>query len=213
MTAAESKEFNGLLTPSSFALVILDCQEDFLAELSSSVSNPLLSNTIALAKVARICSVPVVLSSLVTEVFRGRTWSPILELFPGISEFRRSRMNCWDDSTFVDKIKELRKQRLLLAGLWTETGVTFAALSALELGYDVFVATDATASIAIDSHGVAIQRMVQAGVVPVTWRQILFESYRISGENEGVVGRALMEVARENGYFLERPSEDDPLAN
>lgn len=207
------KDFYLLLQPNTIALVILDHQDDFLADLSPSVRNSLAGNTLALAKVAKICDVPVLLSSFATEAFRGQTWVQLLELFPKTVELRRSHINCWDDSEFVTVIKELRKSRLLLAGLWTETGVTFAALSALELGYEVFLVTDATASIDADSHDMAIQRMIQAGVVPVTWRQVLFESYRAGGGDEGAVGKALMEVAREKGYFLEIPSGDDSLAN
>jgi len=213
MADGPSEDFNLLLRPSAVVLVIIDNQDDFLADLSPSVCDSLASNTLALAKVAKICGVFVVLTSLVTDAFRGHTWARLLDVFPKISGLRRSQINCWDNPTFVDEIKELKKQRLLLAGLWTETGVTFAALSALELGYEVYLVTDATAGVSAEAHDAANQRMVQAGVVPVTWRQILFEWYRASGGDEGMIGKALMEVARENGYFLERPPRDNSPTN
>jgi len=213
MADGPPKDFNLLLHPSAVVLVILDHQDDFLADLSPSVCDVLASNTLALAKVAKICDVPVVLSSLVTDAFRGHTWAQLLDVFPKTSGLRRSQINCWDNPAFVDEIEALKKQRVLLAGLWTETGVTFAALSALELGYEVYLVTDATAGVSAEAHGVANQRMVQAGVVPVTWRQILFEWYRASGGDEGAIGRALIEVAREYGYFLDRLAGDHSLAN
>ena len=206
-----SKDFNLLLHPNAVVLVIIDYQDDFLADLSLSVCDSLAKNTLALANVAKICGVSVVLTSLVTDAFLGHTWAQLLDLFPKIPGLRRSQINCWDNPAFVDEIKELKKLRLLLAGLWTETGVTFAALSALELGYEVYLVTDATAGVTAEAQVAANQRMVQAGAVPVTWRQILFEWYRASGGDEGVVSKALMEVARENGHFLERsPKKDSP---
>jgi Isochorismatase family len=43
------------------------------------------------------------------------------------------------------------------------------ALTGLERGYEVYVADDATAGETLETHQVAVQRMIQAGVVPVTW--------------------------------------------
>jgi len=106
-------------------------------------------------------------------------------------------------------VRELKKDRLLLAGLWTETAITFAALSGLELGYQVYVVTDAVAGMTVSSHEVAIDRMVQSGVVPVTWRQVLFEWYRVSGPEDGPVSQALIAIAREHGLALGQPSPDN----
>lgn len=133
------------------------------------------------------------------------------ELFPKQAQIRREEINCWDDPVFAAAIEGFEKERLLVAGLWTETGVSFAALSALELGYDVFVVADACAGMSPDSHETAIQRMIQAGVVPITWRQILFEWYRTIGDKDGNVGKALIGIAREHGYLLgDQPPENLP---
>ena len=190
------KNFNILLQPNLTALVILDHQDDFLTEFSPAVRDPLASNTLALAKVAKVCDVPVVLSSLASEPFHGQTWPPLRDLFPKGSEVQREHINCWDDPDFADEVRALKRDRLLLAGLWTETAITFAALSGLELGYQVYVVTDAVAGMAVSSHRVAIDRMVQSGVVPVTWRQVLFEWYRLAGPQEGPVSQALLTIAR-----------------
>jgi nicotinamidase-related amidase len=197
-----SKDFGALLQPSSLVLIILDHQDDFLAALSGSTRQSLSDSTAVLARIATACGVSVELSSLVSETFTGRTWPRLKDLLPGHRAIDRRTINCWEDATFVEAIKRLKKDRLLVTGLWTEAGVSFAALSALELGYEVFLATDASAGMSIGSHETAIQRMVQAGVVPVTWRQLLFEWYRAVGEKDTKSGEALIEIAREHGYLL-----------
>ncbi len=46
--------------------------------------------------------------------------------------------------------------------------LTFPALMALEEGYEVYVVTDTSGGTSVDAHEHAIDRMVQAGAVPVT---------------------------------------------
>lgn len=204
------KEFGVLLKPSSVALAIVDHQEDFLASLSSSTRERLARSTDALARIALACDVSVVISCLATGAFRGRTSPRLLELFPPSARIRRETINCWDDSRFAAQIHGFRKERLLIAGLWTETGVSFAALSALELGYDVFLVTDACAGMSAESHATAIQRMVQSGAVPITWRQVLFEWYRsMAGENESIA-RTLIGIATEHGHLAGGQRTPDP---
>ena len=202
-------EFGLLLGPSATVLVILDYQDDLLNALSLDTRDALAASTLALAKVAKACGVPVVLSSLSSEAFRGPTWPPLRDLLPKAPEVRRERINCWDDSGFADEVGVFKKDRLLLAGLWTETAVTFAALSGLELGYQIYVVTDAVAGMTVSSHEVAINRMVQSSVVPVTWRQVLFEWYRFAERQDGPASQALLAIAREHGLVFGQPPSDN----
>lgn len=209
-----SRDFHLLLRPESVALLFLDHQDNLLAALSLQVRDSLTSNTLALARIAKICSVPIVISSLTSDSLRGRTRPQLRKLFSKVPELTRSEINCWDDQGLADAVGALQKERLLLAGLWTETAITFAALSAVELGYEVFVVTDATAGTSAEAHDMAIQRMVQASVVPVTWRQVLFEWYRAAGSGGGAVASALMDIAKQYGYPLGgASSEADPIGS
>ena len=45
-------------------------------------------------------------------------------------------------------------------------------------GYDVYVVTDASGGVSVEAHERAIQRLVQAGAVPVTWMGVLSEWQR-----------------------------------
>ena len=55
--------------------------------------------------------------------------------------------------------------------------VTFA-LSALEDGYEVYVITDASGGVSTEAHEMAVTRMIQAGIIPITSMQYLLENYR-----------------------------------
>lgn len=75
--------------------------------------------------------------------------------------------------------------------------LTFSALCALEEGYDAYVVTDTSGSISAAAHEAALERMIQAGVVPLTWRQIVFEWQRDwSGGN---TFDAVIDVMNEHG--------------
>jgi nicotinamidase-related amidase len=67
----------------------------------------------------------------------------------------------------------------VVSGLWTEVCNLMLALSAMkEGGYQVYMVADASGGISLDAHKYAMDRMVQAGVVPVTWQQVLLEWQR-----------------------------------
>src|SRR3954467_5873266 len=43
------------------------------------------------------------------------------------------------------------------------------AIHALGDGYDAYIVTDAGGGVSLEAHEMAVQRMVQAGAVPITW--------------------------------------------
>jgi nicotinamidase-related amidase len=52
------------------------------------------------------------------------------------------------------------------------------AIQARGEGYDVFVVTDASGGVSIEAHDMAVRRMVQADIVPITWMAVLSEWQR-----------------------------------
>jgi nicotinamidase-related amidase len=47
-----------------------------------------------------------------------------------------------------------------------------------EGGYEIYMVADASGGTSVDAHNYAMQRMAQAGVVPVTWQQVMLEWQR-----------------------------------
>lgn len=65
-----------------------------------------------------------------------------------------------------------------MAALWTEVCLAFPAISAVQAGYEVYAVVDASGASTLEAHETAIKRLVQAGVVPITWLQFLCELQR-----------------------------------
>ena len=65
-----------------------------------------------------------------------------------------------------------------MAALWTEVCLTFPALEAMEEGFEVYIVTDASGGTSQEAHDMSVQRMIQAGAIPVTWQQVLLEWQR-----------------------------------
>ncbi len=56
---------------------------------------------------------------------------------------------------------------------------TFALRAMDEAGYEIYtLVADASGGTSRGGHDYAMQRMIQAGVVPVTWQQVLLEWQR-----------------------------------
>jgi nicotinamidase-related amidase len=84
-------------------------------------------------------------------------------------------MNAWEDVKFVAEVEHIGRKKLVMAALWTEVCLTFPTIQAIEAGYEVYIVVDASGGTSQVAHDMAVQRMIQAGAVPVTWQQVLLE--------------------------------------
>jgi nicotinamidase-related amidase len=90
----------------------------------------------------------------------------------------RTFINTWEDSRVVDAVRATGRKKLLIAGRWTEICVAMLAIQALDEGYAVYVVTDASGGTTREAHDMAVQRMFQAGVAPVTSGVVMAEFQR-----------------------------------
>ncbi|WP_409301640.1 hydrolase [Pseudomonas sp. KCJK8993] len=167
-----------LLTPNNSALILIDHQPQMAFGVQSIDRQALKNNTVALAKAARIFNVPSILTSVETESFSGYIWPELLAVLPEQQPIERTSMNSWEDRHLVAAVQATGRKKLVMAALWTEVCLTFPALEALAEGYEVYIVTDASGGTSQEAHDMAVQRMVQAGAVPVTWQQVLLEYQR-----------------------------------
>ncbi|MDH4581230.1 hydrolase [Pseudomonas sp. BN415] len=167
-----------LLNPTNSALILIDHQPQMAFGVQSIDRQQLKNNTVALAKSAKIFNVPTILTTVETESFSGYLWPEILGVFPGQQPIERTSMNSWEDDKFVAAVKATGRKKLIMAALWTEVCLTFPALEAIEAGYEVYIVTDASGGTSKEAHDMSVQRMIQAGAIPVTWQQVLLEYQR-----------------------------------
>lgn len=191
-----------LLTPQNSMLLLIDHQPQMAFAAHSIDVQLLINNVTGLAKSASIFNVPCVLTTVASKTFSGPIFSTVQEVFPNQEPIDRTTMNSWEDPKLVEAVQRCDRKKIVMAALWTEVCLATAALSALDDGYEVYIVTDASAGVTSEAHEMAIQRMVQAGAVPVTWLQVLLEWQRDWARQESY--DAVMRVAKEHagGYGL-----------
>ncbi len=123
-----------------------------------------------LVKTAKTFSLPTVITTSAADGPNGPVLPIITETLPDAPIVHRpGEINAWTNPEFVDEVKELNRKKLIIAGVSTEVCVAFVALSALEAGYEVYAVIDASGTWNKLVQEVALARMVQAGVQPMTW--------------------------------------------
>jgi len=191
------KTIHGLLTPDNFALVLIDYQPQMAFAVHSIDGQTLVNNAVGLAKAAKTFGVPTIITSIAEKSFSGPTFSQILEVFPGVKTIDRTNMNLFEDARVVKAIEATGRKKIMLAGLWTEICVALPTIDMIEKGYEIYVVADACGDVSDTAHDMAMQRMTQAGAVPVTWLQVLLELQR-DWARTGTYD-AVMKIAKEHG--------------
>ena len=137
------------------------------------------NNVIGLAKAAKIFNIPTTITTVETQSFSGHTYPELLDVFPNAALLERTSMNSWDDQKVRDALAKNNRKKVVVSGLWTEVCNCTLALSAmLEGNYEIYMVADASGGTSLEAHNYAMDRMVQAGVVPMTWQQVLLEWQR-----------------------------------
>lgn len=173
-----------LLTPANSILVMIDFQPQMAFGVQSHDRQAIKNAAVALTKSAKAFAVPTILTTVETTSFSGPMWPEILAVFPDQKPVERTSMNTWDSADVKSLIKQSGRRKILLAGLWTEVCISMPALEALREGYQVYVVTDACGGTSPEAHDMAVQRMIQAGAVPVTWQQVMLEWQRDWGRKD-----------------------------
>jgi nicotinamidase-related amidase len=87
-------------------------------------------------------------------------------------------MNSWDDPKFRAAVKATGRKKIVIAALWTEVCLSMPTIEMLREGFEIYIVTDASGGTTLEAHNMAVQRMVQAGAVPMTWMQTMLEWQR-----------------------------------
>ena len=174
-----SNEKLEVLTPTNSQVIFIDQQPQMAFGVQSIDRQVLKNNVVGLAKAAKAFNIPTTITTVESESFSGFTYPELLDVFPDQPTLERTSMNSWDDQKVRDALKKNGRNKVVVSGLWTEVcNTTFALCAMLEGGYEIYMVADASGGTSVDAHDFAMQRMVQAGAVPVTWQQVLLEWQR-----------------------------------
>jgi len=177
-----------MLARTDCALALIDYQPAMFAGVHSHDRITIVQNVQILAKAAKLFRVPTILSTVASQTFSGAMLPEITGVFPDLKPIDRSSINSWLDQNFKAAVERTGRRKIVLAGLWTEACVMFPTLDLLQNGFEVYVPTDACGDITEEAHERAVQRLVQAGAVPVTSLQFLFELQQDWGRSETYEG-------------------------
>lgn len=174
-----SNEKLQVLTPQNSQLIFIDHQPQMAFGVQSIDRQTLKSNTVALAKSAKIFDIPTTITTVETESFSGHTYPELLDVFPTHPTLERTSMNSWDDQKVRDALEKNNRKKVVVSGLWTEVcNLTFALSCLHDTDYEIYMVSDASGGTSQEAHNRAMDRMIQVGVVPVTWQQVLLEWQR-----------------------------------
>lgn len=167
-----------LLSSTDHTLIMIDFQGQMAFGTRSIDPVALRNNAAMVAEAGEAFTIPRILTTVDEKTFSGPMFEEVRDAFPGAGLIDRTTMNAWEDPRITSEVNRIGRNRLVLAGLWTSVCVVGPALSALDQGFEVYVIADACGDVSEEAHDRAMQRMIQAGVCPMTSLQYLLELQR-----------------------------------
>ncbi len=165
-----------LLTDKNSVLALVDYQAAMFKGVASGDKTIIKNAAIGAAKAASILGIPVVLSSI-NPKFNGEFIPEITSLFPGQEVFARKipGFDAFEDERNWNAVKKTGRKKLVISGLWTSMCFAYSALHGLKEGLTVYGLIDAAGDSTPEAHKYGIERMLQAGVVPITLESLVSE--------------------------------------
>lgn len=152
--------------------VQVDVQERLFPHIADN--EELEKNLITLVKGLQLHEIPMIVNEQYKKGI-GETIASLKELTDNYPHFEKTSFSCCGNEEGLCAIKETGKKVVILAGIETHVCVLQTALDLLEEGLNVVLVTDCVNSRKAKDKDMAIQRMIQAGVIPTTYESLLFE--------------------------------------
>ena len=188
-----------MLAPQNSAIALIDFQPAMYQGVQSHDRLVTFNNVQILAKAAKLFAIPTVISTVAKDSFSGPFMPEVTNLFPQHVVIDRTSINSWLDANFRKAVHDTKRKKIVVAGLWTEACVLFPTLELLQEGFEVYIPADACGDVSLEAHNRAMDRVVQAGAVPITSLQYLFELQQDWARSETYEG--VMEILRAHSPY------------
>jgi nicotinamidase-related amidase len=169
------------LRRSQAGLVVVDMQERLLPAMHQAES--VVQNVTRLARAVALLRVPV----CVTEQYRkglGPTVQEIAESIVGFAPLAKTAFSVCGAPGFLEALGARGISEVILCGIESHVCVLQSCLELLERGLKIFIVADATTSRTLENHGLAIERMREAGGIIVSTEMLIFELLERAGTDE-----------------------------
>ena len=167
------------LTTQNCALVVVDPQDRLMNVMPRKAET--LAGISKLAAAAKVLGLPTLVSLQYVKGL-GPLCPEIAEVTAGITPIEKVAFSCCGAEAFVQAIKDLRRQRILLCGVEAHVCVQQTAIDLMATDHFVYVATDAICSRRDTDCATAIERMRDCGAVITTVESAVFELLREAGK-------------------------------
>lgn len=159
-------------TPENTCILMVDYSIGFLNSFRSHTISDHLTATVALAGTALGFK-----TGLVVNLGAGQ--KPYPQLVEALGDhpiiYRGGEYNALDNEDVRKAVEATGRPRLAIGGISTDGCVIETVFGALRNGYTVGLVADATAGETRETHDLAVQRMTQAGAIPLSWLSLATE--------------------------------------
>lgn len=158
------------LSPSESVLLVIDLQESFLKIIHEA--DRVLARSEFLCRVSKIFEIPV----LASEQYPSRMGGTDAR-FDGLLDhiFGKMEFSAAANPEFMAALEATSRRQVILVGIETHICVSQTALDLLAKGYEVVVCPDALSSSSQDRHKLGMERLRDAGVIPIHTEAVAYE--------------------------------------
>jgi hypothetical protein len=178
------------VTPDSAVLVYVDYVTGLDNLITTIPGKPYRNNVAAFAKFSPLFKMPTAVFGEENDYYG--TFLPEIKplIDAGAKTFPRSTPGGYTPE-FEAWLKSTGRKNVIIGGISIDNCTLHTALQLLRAGYNVYVVVDVSGTNSALAEAAAIDRLVQAGAVPVSWLNILTE---MGADFAGPYGKGMMEI-------------------
>jgi nicotinamidase-related amidase len=169
-----STQHSERLTRNNALLLLVDHQVGLYTGIRDIDVLQLKHNIIGLTRAMLALKVPVIVTTTTEKM-----WGPLIpelgDVLHGVPTIERTTVNAWDEKRVVDAVKATGRKKLIVTGISTDVCLALPAIAALAEGFQSYAVIDASGGFTQTQVDMGIQRMQQAGVVPVGYSTVAVE--------------------------------------
>ena len=170
-----------LMNADGACLLIVDVQQRLLTAMDAP--RAVMSGCALMMKAAGVMNVPIVVTEQYPEGL-GPTVEQLAELAPEDAFFSKVHFSSAKNTAIMGKIETLKPKQIVIAGIEAHVCVLQTTIGLLDIGYQCFVAGDATSSRLAANHAAGMARLREAGAEIVTSEMVVFEWLEKAGTPE-----------------------------